>query len=146
MIDVVSQEKDWAAIWRDSNEHAEVVAELDEISKGTSESSEKGDDNQQADNHKYASSQLYQNKIVLRRANVQVSLARFRLSRAHHFIQLWRQVDYVTSKVALHLIAALFNGFSFYMIGSRYRDLQARVFSIFIFVFVRLRCFIMVLR
>lgn len=85
MIDVVSQEKDWAAVWRDSNEHAKVVAELDEITKGSSESSEKGDDNQQADNHKYASSQLYQNKIVLRRANAQVSLMRFRLPIAHHF-------------------------------------------------------------
>lgn len=71
MIDVVSQEKDWAAIWRESDEHTQIVGDLDQITKDTKQFSE--DDKVDADDHKYASSQMYQNKVVLRRANVQVS-------------------------------------------------------------------------
>jgi ATP-binding cassette subfamily G (WHITE) protein 2 (SNQ2) len=44
------------------------------------------------------------------------------------------------NKVALHIGSALFNGFSFWMIGNRYADLQNRLFTIFQFVFVAREC------
>lgn len=119
MINVVSQDKDWAKIWRDSDEHTQLVADLDAIREQASREKH-SDQADETDNYKYASSTGYQMKVVLRRAN----------------LQLLRQVDYVTSKIALHLIASCINGFSFFLIGSRFVDLQARVFSVFIFVFV----------
>lgn len=36
----------------------------------------------------------------------------------------------------LHIGSALFNGFSFWMIGNAYADLQNRIFTIFQFIFV----------
>jgi ATP-binding cassette subfamily G (WHITE) protein 2 (SNQ2) len=36
----------------------------------------------------------------------------------------------------LHIASALINGFSFWMIGNAYADLQNRVFTIFQFIFV----------
>jgi ATP-binding cassette subfamily G (WHITE) protein 2 (SNQ2) len=39
-------------------------------------------------------------------------------------------------QVMLHIASALINGFSFWMIGNAYADLQNRVFTIFQFIFV----------
>jgi hypothetical protein len=40
------------------------------------------------------------------------------------------------AELALHVGSALFNGFSFWMVGNRYADLQNRLFTIFQFIFV----------
>jgi len=124
MIDVVSgntkAKKDWAEEWQQSEEHQHLVEELDNIKSDSTQAEQDGELTEESDDHKYASSLGYQFKVVLRRSNT----------------QLWRQTDYITAKVYLHIGAALFNGFSFFLLGSRYADLQARVFTIFVFIFV----------
>lgn len=57
-------------------------------------------------------------------------------------IALWRNTDYVNSKLNLHITSALFNGFTFWMIGGGFKEvnsvasLQERLFTIFQFIFV----------
>jgi ABC-type multidrug transport system permease subunit len=61
-----------------------------------------------------------QTKIVTQRMNVSI----------------WRNTDYINNKFALHIGSALFNGFSFWMIGDTVADLQLRLFTVFNFIFV----------
>lgn len=49
---------------------------------------------------------------------------------------IWRNTDYINNKAALHIGSALFNGFSFWMIGNSVADLQLRLFTVFNFIFV----------
>ena len=57
-------------------------------------------------------------------------------------IALWRNTDYVNNKFNLHITSALFNGFTFWMIGGGFKEinsvssLQQRLFTIFQFIFV----------
>lgn len=120
MIDVVSgslsQGRDWNKVWLESPEHKFTVEELDRIineaaSKpiGTSD-----------DGFEFAMPLWDQVKLVTQRMNVSI----------------YRNTDYINNKIALHIGSALFNGFSFWMIGNSIRDLQLRLFTIFNFIFV----------
>lgn len=120
MIDVVSgslsQGRDWNQVWLDSPEHKSTVEQLDKIIKdaaaappGTSE-----------DGFEFAMPLWAQIKLVTQRMNVSV----------------WRNTDYINNKLALHIGSALFNGFSFWQIGSSVGDLQLRLFTVFNFIFV----------
>lgn len=51
-------------------------------------------------------------------------------------ISVFRNTDYINNKLALHIGSALFNGFSFWMIGNSVADLQLRLFTVFNFIFV----------
>ncbi|OCF41123.1 ABC transporter [Kwoniella heveanensis CBS 569] len=120
MIDIVSGDlskgRDWADIWRNSDECKTRAEDLERLKKdGTGERKHEEDDK-----YEYASTTRAQLSIVTKRASV----------------QLWRNTEYVTNKVALHIGSALFNGFSFWMIGNRNADLQNRIFTIFQFIFV----------
>lgn len=44
------------------------------------------------------------------------------------------------NKINLHIFAALFSGFTFWMIGDGTFDLQLRVFAVFNFIFVAPGC------
>jgi ABC-type multidrug transport system permease subunit len=48
--------------------------------------------------------------------------------------------DYVWNKFNLHIFAALFGGFTFWIIGDGSFDLQLRVFAVFNFIFVAPGC------
>jgi ABC-type multidrug transport system ATPase subunit len=99
MIDVVSgslsKGKDWAEIWLNSEESKERLKELEELKKEGS-SDEHKERAAEEDQFEYASTTVSQLKLVTKRAS----------------IQLWRDTEYVTNKVALHIGSALFNGFS----------------------------------
>ncbi|KAI2788007.1 ABC multidrug transporter atrF [Penicillium oxalicum] len=120
MIDVVSgnlsQGRDWNQVWLESPEHSRAVEELDQIIN-TAASKPPGtfDDGQE-----FATSITEQTKLVT-----------LRMSTA-----LFRNTDYVNNKFALHIGSALFNGFSFWMIGDSIGDMQLRLFTIFNFIFV----------
>lgn len=134
MIDIVSgdmsKDKDWAQVWSDSDLCKQQREELENIKSSGSE----GQDKREDDGDEYASSTATQLKLVTKRAS----------------IQLWRDTEYVVNKVSplveirdcsdpqvmLHIASALINGFSFWMIGNAYADLQNRVFTIFQFIFV----------
>ncbi|KAK4462872.1 putative ABC transporter [Cladorrhinum samala] len=120
MIDVVtghhSEGRDWNQVWLESPEHAAVVRELDSmIAEAAAKPAGYVDDGQE-----FAMPLWEQCKIVTNRMNVAI----------------FRNCDYVNNKVMLHVGGALFNGFSFWMIGDAVSDMQMVLFSIFQFVFV----------
>ncbi|CAK7227035.1 hypothetical protein SEUCBS140593_006442 [Sporothrix eucalyptigena] len=121
MIDVVSgtlsQGRDWAELWLASPEHAAVTAELDQI---IADCAAKPPGAHADENHEFAMPLWDQIKIVTHRMNV----------------ALLRNTDYVNNKLVLHIMSALFNGFSFWKIGDSVSDLQLRLFTIFNFIFV----------
>ncbi|WQF82776.1 Putative ABC transporter-like, ATP-binding domain, AAA+ ATPase domain, CDR ABC transporter [Colletotrichum destructivum] len=120
MIDVVSghlsKGKDWNEIWLSSPEHDAVVRELDHMIDDAASRPPGTSD----DGHEFALPLWDQVKIVTQRANV----------------SLYRNVDYINNKFALHIFSALFNGFSFWMIGDSVGDITLRLFTIFNFIFV----------
>jgi ATP-binding cassette subfamily G (WHITE) protein 2 (SNQ2) len=120
MIDVVSgplsQGKDWNQVWLASPEHEKVVQELDYIISDAA-AKEPGTTD---DGHEFATPLWEQMKLVSQRNNV----------------SLYRNTDYINNKFMLHIGSALFNGFTFWMIGDTVGDLQLRLFSIFNFIFV----------
>ncbi|OJD38105.1 abc transporter-like protein [Diplodia corticola] len=120
MIDVVSgqlsQGRDWNKVWLESPEHSKVTQELDDmIAEAASKPPGTVDDG-----HEFAAPMWEQVKLVTHRMNV----------------ALYRNVDYINNKVALHVGSALFNGFSFWMIGDSVGDLQLKLFTVFNFIFV----------
>ena len=121
MIDVVSgplsQGKDWAQVWRESPECEKASKELDRI---IAEAEAKPAGYREDDGEEFAMPLWEQTKIVTKRMSV----------------ALYRNTDYTNNKLALHVGSALFNGFSFWMIGDSVSDMQLRLFTIFQFIFV----------
>jgi len=121
MIDVVSGDlskgRDWSKVWLESEECSQMMKDIEKLKE---EYKHKKLPERKDEGHEYASTKSAQLKLVTQRATV----------------QLWRNTEYVINKVMLHIGAALFNGFSFWMIGNSYADLQNRLFTIFQFVFV----------
>ncbi|KAI9150540.1 ABC multidrug transporter atrB [Paramyrothecium foliicola] len=120
MIDVVSgslsQGKDWNQVWLESPEHKAVTEELDRINTEAAAKPPGTVD----DGHEFATPMWEQLKLVTQRMN----------------LSLYRNTDYINNKFALHISSALFNGFSFWMIGDSVGDLQLKLFAIFNFIFV----------
>ncbi|KGQ10332.1 Protein SNQ2 [Beauveria bassiana D1-5] len=107
---------DWSQIWLQSPEHDKMTAELDAIIADAAAKPPGTVD----DGHEFATPMAEQIRVVTHRMNV----------------SLWRNTEYVNNKVMLHVFSALFNGFSFWMIGNSFNDLQAKMFAIFQFIFV----------
>lgn len=120
MIDVVSgnhsKSQDWNEVWLSSPEHDAVTKELDHIIEECASKPSGTTD----DGREFATTLWEQTKLVTQRMNV----------------SLYRNTDYINNKFALHIFSALFNGFSFWMIGDSIRDLQLKLFTIFQFIFV----------
>ena len=120
MIDVVSgslsQGKDWNQTWLESPEHAAVTEELDRIVSHAASNPPKYID----DGKEFAMDLWTQTKVVTRRMNS----------------SLYRNIDYINNKFALHIGSALFNGFSFWMLSNGVQDLQLALFANFNFIFV----------
>ena len=120
MIDVVSgsqsQGRDWNQVWLESPEYKGFIQELDNIIDEAAAKPPGTED----DGKEFAIPLWEQIKLVTQRMNV----------------ALYRNTDYVNNKFALHVGSALFNGFSFWMIGSTVGDLHLRLFTIFNFIFV----------
>ncbi|KAE8322760.1 ABC-2 type transporter-domain-containing protein [Aspergillus sergii] len=121
MIDVVSGRAstiDWHRVWLESPEYQQSLLELDRLIRDTA--SREPVNNPSSDDNEYATPLWYQTKIVLRRMN----------------IALFRNTNYVNNKIYLHIGLAVFNGFSYWMIGNTVNDMQLRMFTIFVFMFV----------
>jgi len=120
MIDVVSgslsQGRDWNNVWLESPEYEKTTAELDQMIADAAAKPPGTTD----DGHEFATPLWEQTKIVTRRMN----------------ISLYRNIDYINNKVALHIFCALFNGFTFWKVGSSISELQLSLFAIFNFIFV----------
>ncbi|RDW59497.1 ABC transporter-2 [Coleophoma cylindrospora] len=120
MIDVVSgtlsQGRDWNKVWLESPEHENTVKELDRMIDDAASKPTGTED----DGLEFAASMWDQIKLVTHRMNVSV----------------YRNTEYINNKFALHIGSALFNGFTFWMIGDSVADLQLRLFALFNFIFV----------
>ncbi|CAI6339603.1 unnamed protein product [Periconia digitata] len=121
IIDVVQGRKgpsqDWTQTWLQSPERARALSELDRLDRS---SHSPQDQEQKPPLKTFATPLLHQMKIVTVRQS----------------IALWRNPDYVWNKILLHVIQALFSGFTFWKVGNSVFDLQLRLFAIFNFVFV----------
>lgn len=120
MIEVVtgagSKSKDWNKIWLESDEHKRVSIEIDTmVSHAASTVTTVNDDTDE-----FAASIWTQTKLVTRRMNV----------------SLYRNTEYIMNKVAMHVLLALLNGFTFWMIGDSLTDLQQNLFTVFNVIFV----------
>jgi ATP-binding cassette subfamily G (WHITE) protein 2 (SNQ2) len=120
MIDVVSgslsQGRDWNQVWLASPEHEKAVQELDHIIRDAAAK----DPGTVDDGHEFATPLWEQIKLVTQRDT----------------ISLYRNPEYINNKFMLHIGSALFNGFTFWMIGDAVGDLQLRLFTVFNFIFV----------
>lgn len=120
MIDVVSghlsQGRDWNKVWLESPEYVAVTRELDNLIKDAASKPPGTVD----DGHEFAMSLWDQIKLVTHRNNV----------------SLFRNTDYINNKIMLHIASAIFNGFSYWKIGTSISDIQLRLFTIFNFIFV----------
>ncbi|KAF5026954.1 hypothetical protein F66182_984 [Fusarium sp. NRRL 66182] len=120
MIDVVSghlsQGKDWNQVWLSSPEHEAVEKELEHIITDAASKPPGTSD----DGHEFATPLWEQITLVTQRMNV----------------ALYRNTDYINNKIILHIVSALFNGFTFWKIGSSVGELQLKLFTIFNFIFV----------
>ncbi|KAJ4003081.1 hypothetical protein NW752_011743 [Fusarium irregulare] len=109
---------DWPEIWNDSKERELALQELNELEHHVSEKDTS--DSSEEESHDFATPVSYQSRIVTKRA----------------LIALWRNPDYIWNKIILHIVNALFSGFTFWMIGNGSFDLQLRLMAVFLFVFV----------
>ncbi|KAH6638741.1 ABC transporter [Boeremia exigua] len=120
MIDVVTgthaTDKDWHQVWLESPEQAQMQQDLEHIITDAAGKAPGTTD----DGHEFATSMWTQTKLVTQRMNV----------------SLYRNIDYVNNKIALHIGVALFVGFSFWNIGDSASDQQLVLFSLFNYIFV----------
>ncbi|KIW36207.1 uncharacterized protein PV06_11504 [Exophiala oligosperma] len=120
MIDVVSghlsRGHDWNEVWLASPECQAVTRELDAMIEDAASKPPAT----VVDDSEFATTLWTQTKLVTHRMN----------------LALFRNLEYVNNKIALHVGSALFNGFSFWMIGNSVNDLQLALFSNFNFIFV----------
>ncbi|KAL1594863.1 ATP-binding cassette transporter snq2 [Nothophoma quercina] len=104
--------QDWGVVWAKSEENQKLGKEIQDIAskrQSASENSEAKDDRQ------YAMPYMQQWLAVVHR----------------NFVAIWRDPDYVTGVIMLHIITGLFNGFTFWNLGQSQIDMQSRLFSVF---------------
>ncbi|KAH7214361.1 ABC-2 type transporter-domain-containing protein [Fusarium oxysporum] len=111
---------DWVDVWNRSIEREKALEKLEKLNQEALSRTQ----DELEDTASFATSKWFQWKTVLSR----------------QMIQLWRSPDYVWNKINLHIFAALFSGFTFWMIGDGTFDLQLRLFAIFNFIFVAPGC------
>lgn len=105
---------DWAEIWRDSDEAAQIQRNIDQLHTEYSKTSSAAEDDPLS--HKtYAASFFTQMKIVTQRA----------------FQCYWRSMDYILSKILLNILAGLWIGFTFFKASDSTSGLQVRLFAVF---------------
>ena len=121
MIDIVSGDdhtRDWAVEWLNSEERRQMMIDIEQINKSAAASSAHTSDVE--DDYEFAATAWTQLRVVTKRANVQI----------------YRNVVYTRNKFILHVATGLISGFSWFQIGNSLQDLQNRMFSVFMFVFI----------
>ncbi|GAC74993.1 pleiotropic drug resistance proteins [Moesziomyces antarcticus T-34] len=111
-----STDKDWHQLFLDSELYSDMVQSLEQI------------DASGADHTVTAEEEMMGRREYAEPLSVQVGLV---LKRA--FTHYWRDTTYITSKLALNIIAGLFIGSSFYGQGSKETSasLQNKIFAVF---------------
>ncbi|GJC92543.1 ABC-2 type transporter [Colletotrichum higginsianum] len=105
---------DWNDEWRRSDEHGAIVAEIDRIT-----AERRPPAATDAAQTEFAASTAYQCLMLTKRM----------------FVQHWREPQYLYSRVFVHTIMGIFNGFTFWMLGNDIASMQNRMFSAIILIF-----------
>ncbi|KAK8182314.1 ABC-2 type transporter-domain-containing protein [Phyllosticta citribraziliensis] len=116
MLEVVGsgarEEQDWGDVWSHSPESQKLAREIQEITTTRRTESYAGI---ASDGGEHSMPLSYQVSALLQRTSV----------------ALWRSPDYVMGMMILHIFTGLFNGFTFWSLGSSPIDMQSRLFSVF---------------
>ncbi|KAF2835370.1 ABC drug exporter AtrF [Patellaria atrata CBS 101060] len=107
----------WNEEWRTSENHKEVLAEIDRINS-TRDKAVQG--NTQRPEYEFAAPVWLQTTTLTRRI----------------FIQYWRDSAYLYGKFFTAVVIAIFNGFTFYMLGNSILDMQNRMFTSFLILLI----------
>ncbi|KAJ5016581.1 Brefeldin A resistance protein [Colletotrichum sp. SAR 10_99] len=105
---------DWNEEWLNSSEHKAIVTEIDEIT-----AARQGPSTMSSAPTEFASSTTYQCLLLTKRM----------------FVQHWREPQYMYSRVFVHTVMGIFNGFTFWMLGYDIASMQNRMFSAIILIF-----------
>ncbi|KAK1984440.1 ABC-2 type transporter [Colletotrichum cereale] len=105
---------DWGDEWLRSDEHKAIVAEIDRIT-----AEKRPPTNSSAAQTDFAASTAHQSLLLTKRM----------------FVQHWREPQYMYSRVFVHVIMGIFNGFTFWMLRNDIAGMQNRLFSAIIFIF-----------
>ncbi|GKT48118.1 brefeldin A resistance protein [Colletotrichum spaethianum] len=105
---------DWNDEWLISDEHKAIVAEIDQIT-----AERRPPTTTSAAQTEFAASTAYQCLLLTKRM----------------FVQHWREPQYLYSRVFVHTIMGIFNGFTFWMLGNDIASMQNRMFSAIILIF-----------
>lgn len=104
--------QDWGDVWAKSEENHKLDEEIQDIASKRRSASRNAE---AKDDHPYAMPYMTQWTTVVHR----------------NFVAIWRDPDYVTGIIMLHIITGLFNGFTFWNLGQSQIDMQSRLFSVF---------------
>jgi ATP-binding cassette subfamily G (WHITE) protein 2 (SNQ2) len=105
--------EDWADKWAKSDERAAVKAEIKKLNE---EAIARNEEIPEDLRKEYSTSFMFQLKTILHRTN----------------LALWRNADYQWTRLFSHIIIALVTALTFLQLGNEARELQYRVFAIFI--------------
>lgn len=111
-IGAAKAKKDWAAVWRESEEYKKVEDEINQLRHDRGSKQNKFE----KDTRKYAMPRSTQIMAVTKRI----------------FIAYWRTPQYAIGKMMLHITTGLFNCFTFFQLGNTVQDQQNRLFSLFL--------------
>ncbi|KAF2104728.1 putative ABC transporter [Rhizodiscina lignyota] len=107
----------WTEEWRNSQEQRGVLAEIDHVHRTRKELT-RNDTTNAAQLREFAAPMWLQTALLTQRV----------------FRQHWRDPSYYYGKLFISVIQGIFNGFTFYMLGSTVQDMQNRMFSCFLII------------
>ncbi|KAI1749954.1 ABC-2 type transporter-domain-containing protein [Xylaria castorea] len=109
----------WNEEWRNSEQAANVIEEIDGLKRTRSAATEPSDGSKKKDAHReYAASTWTQTVELTKRM----------------FRQYWRDPSYLYGKFFAAVIIGIFNGFTFWKLGYSVQDMQNRLFTVFLIV------------
>lgn len=107
----------WNEEWQKSTNNKELLEEIERIK---SDRSKKVAENKEEIQTEFAASTWLQTTMLVKRT----------------FTQYWRDPSYLYSKIFVAVTIGIFNGFTFYQLGSSVIDLQNRMFTAFLILFI----------
>jgi ATP-binding cassette subfamily G (WHITE) protein 2 (SNQ2) len=110
------QRINWNKEWRESNENAEMLKEIDRIKSERSQSTPP----EQSTLHEFAAPVWTQILLLTQRM----------------FTNQWRDPSYLYGKLFTSVIIGIFNGFTFYNLGNSVQDMQNRMFTSFLILLI----------
>ncbi|KAF4554359.1 ABC-2 type transporter-like protein 2 [Elsinoe fawcettii] len=107
----------WNEEWKNSEQAAAVLDEINGLKRTRSEAAPKDNKSKGAETEFAASVALQTSELTKR-----------------IFRQYWRDPSYLYGKLFVSVIVGIFNGFTFYALGSSIQDMQNRMFTSFLII------------